>query len=109
MRDMNQQRPSDERIVVRADPDIADLIPGFLENRRRDVDKMREALTQGEYETIRVLGHSMKGAGGGYGFDAITEIGGALERAAKDRNPEGIRQGLRDLAGYLDRVEVVHD
>jgi hypothetical protein len=66
MRDMNQQRPSDERIVVRADPDIADLIPGFLENRRRDVDKMREALTQGEYETIRVLGHSMKGAAGGH-------------------------------------------
>ena len=109
MRDMNQQRPSDERIVVRADPDIADLIPGFLENRRRDVDKMREALTQGEYETIRVLGHSMKGAGGGYGFDAITEIGAALEEAAKDNNPEKALRGVSDLAAYLDRVEVVHD
>ena len=109
MRDMNQQRPSDERIVVRADPDIADLIPGFLENRRRDVDKMREALTQGEYETIWVLGHSMKGAGGGYGFDAITEIGGALEQAANSADRDGMRKQIDKLSTYLDQVEVMYD
>ena len=43
---MNRQGPSDERIVVHADPDIADLILGFLENRRKDVTAMRAALAR---------------------------------------------------------------
>ena len=106
---MNRQGPSDERIVVHADPDIADLIPGFLENRRKDVTAMRAALAQNDYETIRILGHSMKGAGGGYGFDAITDMGAVLEEAAKDRNPEAVRRGVSDLAAYLERIAVVHD
>ena len=74
-----------ERIIVHADPEIADLIPGFLENRSKDIKAMSEALTQGDFETIRVLGHSMKGAGGSYGFDPITGIGKSLEQAAKDK------------------------
>ena len=99
----------DGKILVRVDPDLADLIPGFLDNRRKDIAAMQEALKQGDFETVRLLGHSMKGAGGGYGFDAITDIGAALEEAAKDNNPEKVLRGVSDLAAYLDRVEVVHD
>ena len=99
----------DGKILVKVDPDIADLIPGFLENRRKDITAMQEALERGDFETVRVLGHSMKGAGGGYGFDAITEIGAALERAAKDRNADEIRLRVDALAAYLDRVEVISD
>ena len=98
-----------EKIRIHVDPDLADLIPGFLENRRKDITAMQEALARGDFETVRVLGHSMKGAGGGYGFDAITDIGAALEKAAKDNNPGTVLRGLRDLAAYLDRVEVIHD
>ena len=58
---------------------------------------------------MRLLGHSMKGAGGGYGFDAITDIGAALEEAAKDNNPGKALRGVSDLVAYLDRVEVVSD
>lgn len=97
-----------EKIVVHVDPEIADLIPGFLANRREDKEKMAEALTQGDFETIRVLGHSMKGAGGSYGFDAITDIGKSLEQAAKDSDAEGIKRSLQELSAYLDRLEVVY-
>jgi HPt (histidine-containing phosphotransfer) domain-containing protein len=98
-----------DTIRIRADPDLADLIPGFLDNRRKDITTMGEALERGDFNTVRLLGHSMKGAGGGYGFDAITDIGAVLEQAAQDRNPDAIRQGLRDLSSYLARVEVVYD
>jgi hypothetical protein len=42
-----------EKTVVRIDPDLADLIPGFLENRRKDIASIMSALEQGDYETIR--------------------------------------------------------
>jgi HPt (histidine-containing phosphotransfer) domain-containing protein len=56
-----------EVIVIHADKDLEDLIPEFLDNRRSDVESIRGALANDDYETIRVLGHSMKGSGGGYG------------------------------------------
>jgi HPt (histidine-containing phosphotransfer) domain-containing protein len=98
-----------EKTIIRVAPEIAELIPGFLENRRKDIAAMLDAVQRGDFETVRVLGHSMKGAGGGYGFDAITEIGAALEQAAKQRNAAEIRNRVNELSSYLDRVEVISD
>jgi len=105
-------KPDDDRAektIIRVDPDIAELIPGFLENRRKDIAAMLDSVQRGDFETVRVLGHSMKGAGGGYGFDAITEIGAALEQAANHRNAAEIRERVNELSRYLDRVEVISD
>jgi HPt (histidine-containing phosphotransfer) domain-containing protein len=99
----------EEPIVVHIDPEIADLVPGFLENRRKDADTIGEALTHGDFETIQLLGHSMKGAGGSYGFDAITDIGKTLEQAALAKNAEGIKSAIKALSAYLDCVEVVYE
>ncbi len=98
-----------DRIRVDIDPDIADLVPGFLENRRLDVERLRAALASEDFAKIRLLGHSMKGAGGGYGFDAITDYGDALERAALAQDRVTIESTLRALADYLTRVEPVFD
>ena len=98
----------EEKIIVHVDPDIADLIPGFLENRHKDIKTMGEAVTQGDFEAIQVLGHSMKGAGGSYGFDAITDIGKALEQAAIAKDSGGIKKSVQELSAYLDCVEVVY-
>ncbi|MBI5186478.1 MAG: Hpt domain-containing protein [Nitrospinae bacterium] len=98
-----------EKIIVRVDPDIQDLIPDFLKMRRDDIKSIQSALLKNDLRTIEILGHSMKGSGGGYGFDRISEIGGVLEIAAKNDNKEGIRKQTADLSNYLDRVEVVFE
>jgi len=96
-----------EKIVVQVDADLEDLIPEYLQNRLKDAETTLQALENQDFETIRVLGHTMKGTGGGYGFDAITEMGRGLEAAAKDKNVHAIRQGAADLLDYLQAVEVV--
>lgn len=96
------------RIVVRVNAEIEDLVPGFLDNRRRDVGRILQALRTGDFEAVRILSHSMKGAGGGYGFDAISEIGAAMELGARARNAPEVELWLADLRDYLDRVEVVY-
>src|SRR5438093_1898329 len=88
---------------------IAIFTPGFLQNRRNDIAAMLDAVQRGDFESVQVLGHSMKGDGGGYGFDAITEIGAALEQAAKQRNAVEIRDRVHELSRYLDQVEVISD
>ena len=97
----------DEKIVVFVDEDLHDLIPGYLAGRQKDIAALRAALTLGDYEAIRSIGHKMKGSGGGYGFDQITEIGRAIEDAAKIDHGEEIHRQIEALKTYLERVEVV--
>jgi len=104
----NTDAKSDEKIVVNVDSDIEDLIPGFLENRQEDVKSIYDALEKEDYETIRILGHSMKGAGGGYGFDEITDIGRSIEESAEGKNQEEVKKWVINLSNYLDRVEIVY-
>ena len=63
-----------DKIFVRIDPDLVDLIPGFLENRANDVEALRDLLNKQDYDAIRILGHSMKGAGGGSEFFKNPEV-----------------------------------
>ncbi len=103
--EMNQT----QKLIIHADPEIADLIPKFLDNRQKDIVMIESALETNDFETIRMLGHSMKGAGGGYGFDGVTEIGKNLEEAAREANSDKIRDGVHELAEYLSKVEVIYD
>ncbi len=50
----------------------------------------------------------MKGSGGGYGFDRITDIGRAIEEAAKIGHREEIHEQTEALKIYLERLEVVY-
>ncbi|GAB4372122.1 MAG: hypothetical protein Kow00128_20620 [Deltaproteobacteria bacterium] len=106
------RRPAEgpgNRIPVRVDPDLEDLIPGFLENRRGDLEAMREALGRGDFAAIRSLAHTLKGVGGGYGFDGITEISREIEESAGRGDLPATRRGIDRLSDYLSRVEVVFE
>jgi HPt (histidine-containing phosphotransfer) domain-containing protein len=97
------------KIRVHVDPDLAELIPGYLANREKDIAELGNALEKKDMDAARVIGHSMKGSGGGYGFDTITDIGMCMEKAAKDGRDDAIRQQMKRLDDYLDQVEIVYD
>ncbi|MBF0428718.1 MAG: Hpt domain-containing protein [Magnetococcales bacterium] len=99
-----------DKITVHIDEDLAEIVPGYLFNRRKDVDQqLPQALASGDFQTLRILGHRMKGSGAGYGFEGVSEIGRAIEEAAKLENRDGITQGIADLANYLDHLDVIYD
>jgi len=102
------EEPHGGKIVVRIEAELEELIPGFLENRQTDLKALRKALAVSDYESVRILGHGMKGSGGGYGFDEITALGRVLEEAGKNQSGAAIKQAMDDLAIYLDRLEIVY-
>ena len=101
--------PIGEKIIITVDSDLEDLIPGFLENRNKDIKSIFDALARDDFTAITKLGHTMKGVGGGYGFDAITDIGRSIEQAARDKNPQKIKASLSELSDYLERIEIVFE
>ena len=97
---------SDEKIVVDIDIDLEDLIPGFLENRQKDILKLEQAIEEQDFETLRSVGHNLKGVGGGYGFHEMTTLGAAIEEGAKENNVEIINENVKKLSHYLANVEI---
>ncbi|HKY72223.1 MAG TPA: Hpt domain-containing protein [Nitrospira sp.] len=96
------------RITVSVDPDLEDLVPGFLENRRKDVTTLAAAVQTKDVKTVRLLGHRMKGDGGGYGFLEISDIGEALEQAAIREDWKLIEAQTAALGAFLGQVDVVY-
>ena len=95
-------------LTLHIDPGLEEIVPGFLENRRRDVQTLETALQQNDLNTIRVIGHRMKGDGGGYGFDVISTIGDGMEQAAAREDRDAIRRHIVELIDFLARVTVVY-
>ena len=95
-------------LTVHIDPGLKDIVPGFLANRRRDVQTLETALHQNDLQTIHIIGHRMKGDGGGYGFDAISMMGAALELAAAREDRGAIQRHTAELIDFLARVTVVY-
>lgn len=103
----DQVKETGERNVVEIDPDIAELVPRFLNNRKCDAEKISELLREGKFGEIRVLGHSMAGSAGGYGFPEIGKLGRAIETAALASGTEDIYKANCMLKEYLATVIVV--
>ncbi len=100
---------TDSKIRVVCDIDLEDLIPGFLENRLTDIESITSALESSDMETIRIIGHSMKGSGGGYGFDAITDLGGRIEQFAMASDSVSIESAISELKDYLGRLDITYE
>jgi len=91
------------------DADLKDLVPVFLRNRAKDIEFILEALKRGNSEAIQRLAHSMKGAGGGYGFDAVTGMRESLEKAAKAKNPEEVQKWVSELVSYFKGIKIIYE
>lgn len=103
-----QPEAGQARIIVHIDPDLEAIVPGFLANRQRDLMTIEGCLRQGDLNTIRMLGHRMKGDGGGYGFYQISTIGDNLEQAAMIQDGPSIERQAALLKDFLSRVDVVY-
>jgi CheY-like chemotaxis protein len=93
-------RPAGSRAAER----LAALTPAYLENCRANVIAMLAALDCGDFQAVTILAHNLRGSGGGFGFQMITDIGAGLEQAADVADPVVSRRWVGELLGYLDHL-----
>jgi CheY-like chemotaxis protein len=71
------------RSEFRDDPDMATIVQRFIDRLQTNVDAMRAKLVSHEHRELQRLAHTIKGAGGSYGYPQLTEACKVLEDAAK--------------------------
>jgi histidine phosphotransfer protein HptB len=91
------------KTVIETDPELAELVPGFLARKREDVAALMTAVEGLDFQALRAIGHRIKGEGTGFGFEVISDIGRALEDAGRAQDTGAAERLVRALADYLDR------
>lgn len=69
------------------DPDMAEIIAAFVGGLPQRCQRIRQWLHDREYPQLQRELHQLKGAGGGYGFDRISERAAEAEQALKNAEP----------------------
>jgi HPt (histidine-containing phosphotransfer) domain-containing protein len=98
-----------ENLIVTVAKDLADLIPAFFQNRHKELETLRVAHADRNFEQLRQLGHRMKGVGNSYGFAQVSEIGKRIEDGARKDDHTAIHGCIEEYADYLSRVQVVYE
>jgi HPt (histidine-containing phosphotransfer) domain-containing protein len=100
---------SREDIFVKVDRRISDLVPRFIAKCSREAAALHSAAEAGDWAAARLIGHTLHGAGGGYGFDEVTNIGRETESAAERRDAPALLQLAERLADYAARLKPVFE
>jgi signal transduction histidine kinase/DNA-binding NarL/FixJ family response regulator len=91
-------------------PVLRQLTVKFLDGIPQTLDTLAQLVGQRAWADVGVAAHRLAGAGGAYGFDAITREAKALERAVRSDPPEGVERHLAALEAACmqarGRVEV---
>ena len=95
-----------QKIRLTVEPVLKELVPAFLENRRRDLERMRVALVSGDLAAIRDVGQNIRAFSRVYGFDELTALGEEIRCAADEQSTLRIVHLQGQLADYLSRVEL---
>jgi two-component system sensor histidine kinase/response regulator len=96
-------------VQIHVDKRLQEILPEYVERQRAGLRTLLAMLESGDFDGVCTFGHRMKGSGSGYGLDRITEIGAALEDAARQRDARGVRDQARALEQFLQRVSLVFD
>jgi len=91
--------------------EFARLQCAFLESARRDIGEVLriideagpDALAPDPGRRVRTIAHGLRGAGGSYGFDAVTSTAGELEEAyLASQPPAALREAAVLLAQAIE-------
>ena len=83
------------------DEEWAEMQDLYINHTSKELKKISENLNLDSLDSIRTFGHNIKGSGGMYGFNEVTQIGLQIETAAKAKDLDAILSNLEDLESFL--------
>jgi len=93
-------------IVYEIDKDLEEIVPAFLEGRKKDTEIIKKYVLEKNFEELRSVGHKLKGTAGSYGFMGLSKIGAQIEEAAKASNLETLKKLSSEYENHMKQIEV---
>lgn len=95
----NQTGPLRSRFAD--DAEMVELVQEFVQELPGRMESLRGFLRASHFDELRRAAHQLKGAAGGYGFPAISDSAGSVERLLQSSMNEA---HLGDLQAKIDEL-----
>lgn len=93
-------------LEVTVEKELEDIVPIFMENRRKDIAELEELVPQMEIEKIQNIAHKLAGNAGSYGFHELGKLGFALEEACVQGATDKIKAYCEDYKHFINNVTI---
>jgi HPt (histidine-containing phosphotransfer) domain-containing protein len=84
---------------------LQELIDIYIEDFIEKYGQLKQAIEQGEFDTIKEVGHSLKGASGNLSLAGLQETAYSLELSGKEKNIEEARNSFVLLGEEFERLK----
>lgn len=91
---------------VEIDADLQDLVPQFVENRKRDITSLEQLIEKGDLVAVAQLAHKIKGAAAGYGFTELSELAAHLEKSIKDGKESNLADIVKRMRIHFLSIDI---
>lgn len=91
---------------VEIDADLEDLIPQFLDNRKKDIETLEHLVAQNDLQAVSQLAHKIKGAASSYGFNELSELASKMEMQTKSNQSAGLDDLIKKMKMHFLSIEI---
>lgn len=78
------------RSTYEDDPDMLELVEEFASELPERIQKIEALVAATDWTELQTIAHQLKGAGGGYGLQPITDSAAELELALKEGQDDAV-------------------
>ena len=79
----------------------AEMQEMYINHTTKELAKIQEDIDNIIIDSLRTFGHNIKGSGGMYGFEEVTNLGTKIEASAKANDRNKIKLLLEELSVFL--------
>jgi len=83
------------------DDEWAEMQEMYINHTSKELAKIQGDIDAVEIDLLRTFGHNIKGSGGMYGFEEVTNFGSEIEVSAKANDRNKIKTLLDELSSFL--------
>lgn len=90
--------------LLEEEPDLVEMVRYFIKTLPDDIDKIKQAASEGDWSTVRNLSHQLKGRGGGFGYPIVTEVASKIEFQLASENYPSVKSLVSELNSICERI-----
>lgn len=97
---------SNQHQLVCVDQILEPLLPGFIQNRWKDLDLLKKYLHESDYISIDNLIHKLQGTAGTFGFNELVDLAKNLNLAIKLNDLTKIESILSEYEFFMKHFKI---
>ena len=104
--DGDRQQAVIHSTLLAEDPEMEPLVVDYVQNLPGTLHRLEENLARADEESLAQGAHRLKGTGGGFGYQQLTDLAAQLEKEALAGEPEACGRIIPRLRETLSRIEL---